>query len=210
MHMWRLRMIAAAILVLVVSGCGRPNPLIGNWKLALAPKDKMAACKALVGLEFTEKTVTTSPTGIPSTVTVTYGRDGDRYLVTEVNGTAFRFKVENDGIEANGCHLVPASAKSNPLLGKWKPVDQGEACRGLQKLEFTEDTMTMKLTDQARREEQDASGKASTAVTYSRDGEYYVATPANGPGDFKFKVEISGIKMFAPQDGQECLLFPAD
>jgi hypothetical protein len=37
MHMWRLRMIAAAVLVLVVSGCtrsNRSNPLIGKWKLA--------------------------------------------------------------------------------------------------------------------------------------------------------------------------------
>ena len=90
MHIRRLWMISAAVLVLVVSGCGKePNPLIGQWKPALADKEKMAACRTLAQVEFTEKTVTSGLGSAKSTVTVAYGRDGDSYLATAGNGQAF-------------------------------------------------------------------------------------------------------------------------
>jgi hypothetical protein len=213
-HTCRLRMIAAAVAVLVVSGCGKSNPLIGKWKLALATKDKMAACKALAGVEFTEKTVTAGLGPGKNTVTVTYGRDGDSYLASAGNGQAFMVKIESGGIEANGCHLVPASAKSNPLVGKWKPVGQDPACSGMEKLEFTEDTMTMMVSEQAQKEEQAPSRKVSFGVSYSRDGEFYVATSANGQAVFRFKPEIGGIEGVnqgeGGNEGGECHFFPAN
>ena len=59
--MWRLRMIAAAALLLAVSGCS--NPLIGKWKLETGPAS--ANCSGgwggeekVVKIAFTEKTVT--------------------------------------------------------------------------------------------------------------------------------------------------------
>ncbi len=237
MHVWRLRVIAAAVLALIASGCGRSNPpssppssppsnpapnppsnpasnpLIGKWQLADQSENDLS-CISLVEVEFTEKTVTTKLGPTRNTVTVTYGHDGDSYLASAGNGQAYRVKVESGGIEANGCHLVPASAKSNPLVGKWKPVGQDPACSGMEKLEFTEDTMTMMVSEQAQKEEQAPSRKVSFGVSYSRDGEFYVATSANGQAVFRFKPEIGGIEGVnqgeGGNEGGECHFFPAN
>ena len=104
MHMWRLRMIAAAVLVLVVSGCGKSNPLIGKWKLAPGPNCKLEGGQ----LEFTEKTMTDGS----GTYVVTYDRDGEFYLVKGNAGfgdMVTRFKVESGGIaeDKDRCHYVP-------------------------------------------------------------------------------------------------------
>jgi ankyrin repeat protein len=110
MHMWLVRMIAASVPVLVVSGYARSdpsNPLIGKWELADQSGNDFG-CISLVKVEFTEKTVTTGLGPTKGTYTVTYGRDGDSYLASAGNGQAFRVKIESGGIEANGCHLVPA------------------------------------------------------------------------------------------------------
>jgi hypothetical protein len=212
-QIWRLRVIAAAVVVLVVSGCGKPNPLIGQWKLALSSKEKMMACKALAGVEFTDKTVTTSLGPTKNTVTVTYDRDGDSYLASAGNGQAYRVKIEPGGIEANGCHLVPAGARSNPLIGDWKPASQdGEGCRGMEKIEFADETMTVILTAQAQREGE-MSRKTSFGVDYSRDGDDYVATSANGQVTFRVTIEPGGIKIHtidaAGASQGFCYLFPA-
>lgn len=108
MHMWRIRMIPAAVLVLVVSGCGRTNPLIGRWKVNSA-QDPDCIINLIDTVEFTEKGMTL-PDGLSrTTYPVTYRRDGDAYLVTKLDGTYIRFKTETGGIEANGCHYVRAN-----------------------------------------------------------------------------------------------------
>ncbi|MGB3550919.1 MAG: hypothetical protein WA993_09520 [Candidatus Binatus sp.] len=114
MHMWRLRMIAAAVLVLVVSGCGKSNPLIGKWKLAPGPNCKLEGGQ----LEFTEKTMTDGS----GTYVVTYDRDGEFYLVKGNAGfgdMVTRFKVESGGIaeDKDRCHYVPEDTAASVLSG---------------------------------------------------------------------------------------------
>lgn len=244
MQMLPLRMIAAAVVALVVSGCGKSNPpsnqssnpsanqsanqtsnlvpnpppsslasnpLIGRWKLADQSENNFA-CVNLVAVEFTEKTITTNGFGpVKNTFTVTYGRDGDSYLASAGNGQAYRVKVESGGIEANGCHLVPASAKSSPLIGKWKLVPgQDEGCREIPKIEFAEETMTLFGTEQGQKGEQ----SLSPAVTYSRDADFYVVTVTKLSGESKVlakvKIESGGIEVFDP-DGKNggCHFAPA-
>jgi hypothetical protein len=128
MHMWLLRMIAAAVLVLVVAGCAKSdpsNPLIGKWELADQSGNDLA-CISLVEVEFTEKTVKTGLGPAKNTFTVTYGRDGDSYLASAGNGQAFRVKIESGGIEANGCHLERWSRLSEQIFR----VDKWSLCRG--------------------------------------------------------------------------------
>jgi len=128
MHMWLLRMIAAAVLVLVVAGCAKSdpsNPLIGKWELADQGGNDLA-CISLVEVEFTEKTVKTGLGPAKNTFTVTYGRDGDSYLASAGNGQAFRVKIESGGIEANGCHLERWSRLSEQIFR----VDKWSLCRG--------------------------------------------------------------------------------
>jgi hypothetical protein len=194
MHMRRLRMIVAAGLVLVVSGCGRPNPLIGKWTLADQSGNDIA-CVNLSKVEFTDKTVTAGIGPTKSTVTVTYGRDGDSYLATAGNGQAYRVTTESGGIEANGCHLIRAIP--NPLVGKWKLAPgQDQQCNRAETIEFTDDTMTVVFTEQEQEAEHLSSRISSAGVTYSRDGEFYVATSVNGTS--KIKIESGGIEMVPP------------
>ncbi len=238
MHVWRLRVIAAAVLALIASGCGRSNPpssppssppsnpapnppsnpasnpLIGKWQLADQSENDLS-CISLVEVEFTEKTVTTKLGPTRNTVTVTYGHDGDSYLASAGNGQAYRVKVESGGIEANGCHLVPASTKSNPLIGKWKLVPgQEEGCRELNQVEFAEATMTMMFTEQGQKTEQLSSPSLSPAVTYGRDGDRYLVTGTLPSGEpkvlAKVKIESGGIEVFDP-DGKNggCHFVPA-
>jgi hypothetical protein len=114
MHMWRLRMIAAAVLVLVVSGCGRSNPFIGKWKLA----SSLNCDYRLAQLELTETSMTvTVKVGfkgevVPHTSAVTYSRDGDFYVATPTteNGPPLRFKFNSPNIVLDsGCILIPAT-----------------------------------------------------------------------------------------------------
>lgn len=245
MHMWRLKILAAAVLVLVVSGCGKSNPpstppsdqsssppsnpsssapsspasnpvsnpLIGKWKLGDQSENNFA-CINLVAVEFTEKTITTNGFGpVKNTFTVTYGRDGDSYLASAGNGQAYRVKVESGGIEANGCHLVPASAKSSPLIGKWKLVPgQDEARCEVDQVEFADAAMTMTFTEQGQKAEQLSSPSVSPAVTYSRDAAFYVVTgtlPSGEPNVLaKVKIESGGIELVDP-DGKGCHFVPA-
>jgi hypothetical protein len=236
MHVWRLNTIAAAVLVLIVSGCGKPsppssppsnpsssapsspasnpasNPLIGKWKLADQSENDLS-CISLVEVEFTEKTVTTMLGPTRNTVTVTYGRDGDSYLASAGNGQAYRIKIESGGIEANGCHLVPASAKSSPIIGKWKLVPgQDEECRELDQVEFAEATMTMTFSEQAQKAGKLSSPTLSPAVTYSRDGDTYSVAGTLPSGESKVlarvKIESGGIEVFDP-GGKGCHFVPA-
>ncbi len=246
MQMLPLRMIAAAVVALVVSGCGKSNPpsnqssnpsanqsanqtsnlvpnpppsslasnpLIGRWKLADQSENNFA-CVNLVAVEFTEKTITTNGFGpVKNTFTVTYGRDGDSYLASAGNGQAYRVKVESGGIEANGCHLVPASAKSSPLIGKWKLVPgQDEARCEVDQVEFADAAMTMTFTEQGQKAEQLSSPSVSPAVTYSRDAAFYVVTgtlPSGEPNVLaKVKIESGGIELVDP-DGKGCHFVPA-
>ena len=118
--------------------------------------------------------------------------------------------MESGGIEANGCHLVPASGKSNALIGNWKLAPgQDEKCRQVEKVEFAEETVTMMFTEQGQKAKQLSSRKVSLGVTYSREGEFYVATSANGP--FRIKIESGGIEM-VPPDGSPggCHFVPAN
>jgi hypothetical protein len=108
MSMWRMKMIAVAVLILVVSGCSRSNPLLGRWKVNSA-QDPGCIIDLIDTVEFTEKGMTL-PDGLSrTTYPVTYRRDGDAYLVTKLDGTYIRFKTETGGIEANGCHYVRAN-----------------------------------------------------------------------------------------------------
>jgi hypothetical protein len=102
-----LRIIVAVGAILAVAGCSKSNPLLGKWKLAPGSNP---ACSVLNGVEFTEKTMTMDLLG-KQMATVTYGRDGERYLVTAPNGI-MAFEKDGNGIKSVTpfeCHLVPAS-----------------------------------------------------------------------------------------------------
>jgi hypothetical protein len=201
-----LQVIVAAVLVFVVSGCGKSNPLVGKWTIADQSNNNLA-CINLVNVEFTDKTVTTGFGPTKSTVTVTYGRDGDSYLATAGNGQAYRVKIESGGIEANGCHLVPGVGKSSPLMGKWKLTPgQDEACRRAETVEFTEDTLTMVFTEQEQKARHLSSPIVSVGVDYSRDGVFYVATSSNGAS--RIKIENGGIVMVPPNGNPGCHFVP--
>ncbi len=101
------RMTLMAVLICVAAGCTKSNPLIGKWKLA---PNASPACAALDGVEFTETSMTMDVLG-KQTASVTYGRDGDHYLVNAPNGT-MTFEKNSDGIKAVSpfeCQLIPAS-----------------------------------------------------------------------------------------------------
>jgi hypothetical protein len=96
----------AAVVIWVVAGCSKSNPLIGKWKLAPAASP---ACAMFDGVEFSEKTMTVNILG-KQTGPVTYGRDGDHYLVNGPNGT-IAFEKNSDGIKSLSpveCQLIPA------------------------------------------------------------------------------------------------------
>ena len=105
--MWYLRITLAAVLVCVAAGCSKSNPLIGKWKLApQAPP----MCAMFDGVEFTDKTMTINVMG-KQTGPVTYGRDGDHYLVNGPSGT-IAFEKNSDGIKSvtpMECQLLPAN-----------------------------------------------------------------------------------------------------
>jgi hypothetical protein len=103
--MWYLRMVLAAVLICVAAGCTKTNPLIGKWKLA--PQAGLA-CAMFDRVEFTEKAMTVNILG-KQTAAVTYGRDGERYLVNGPNGT-MTFEKDSDGIKSVApveCQLIP-------------------------------------------------------------------------------------------------------
>jgi hypothetical protein len=106
--MWSLKGVALVVLVIVFCGCTKSNPLLGKWKRA--PNSDASSCMAFDGIEFTEKTVTMNVFGT-QIATVTYSRDGDRYLVNAPNGT-MAFEKEDGGIKSVApieCHLIPAN-----------------------------------------------------------------------------------------------------
>jgi hypothetical protein len=98
--------ILAAAAVIVLAGCTKSNPLIGKWKLA---PNAPPMCAMLDGVEFTENTMTVDVMGKHS-ANVTYGRDGDHYVVNGPSGS-FSFDKNSDGIKAVApiqCQLLPA------------------------------------------------------------------------------------------------------
>jgi hypothetical protein len=100
------KMILAAVLILVVAGCSKSNPLLGKWKLA---PNSGPECAMLDGVEFTEKTMTLNVLGKQMS-TVSYSRDGSRYLVTVPTGT-MAFEKAGGGIKSVApfdCQLLPA------------------------------------------------------------------------------------------------------
>ena len=99
------RMTLAVVLICVVAGCSKSNPLIGKWKLA---SQANPACAMFDGIEFTDKTMTVNILA-KQTAPVTYGRDGDHYLVNGPNGT-MAFEKNSDGIKTVSpieCQLIP-------------------------------------------------------------------------------------------------------
>jgi len=103
--MWYSRMTLAAVLICLLAGCTKSNPLIGKWKLA--PK-AAPVCGMFDGIEFSEKTMTVNVLG-RQTAPVTYGRDGDHYLANGPNGT-MAFEKNSDGIKSVApveCQLIP-------------------------------------------------------------------------------------------------------
>jgi hypothetical protein len=106
MHMWRLRMIAATVLVLIVSGCGRSHPFIGKW----SPPSSLHCDYHLAKIEFTETTVTaTFHVGFKGaldsrTTAVTYSRDGEFYVATPTvaNNPPVKFRFNSPNIELDG------------------------------------------------------------------------------------------------------------
>jgi hypothetical protein len=111
MHMWRLRMIAVTVLVLIASGCGRSHPFIGTWR----PPSSLNCDSHLAKIEFTETTVTvTFHVGFNGaldsrTTAVTYGRDGEFYVATPTvaNNPPVKFRFNSPNIELDsGCILA--------------------------------------------------------------------------------------------------------
>lgn len=100
-----LRVIVAASLILVVSGCSRSNPLLGKWKLA---PNSGYECFQLSEIEFGDKTMTMATPLTPITSTVTYSHEGDRYSATLANGQVFSFQIESGGLHSvtPDCHLL--------------------------------------------------------------------------------------------------------
>ena len=96
-----------AVLICVAAGCTKANPIIGKWKVA---PPAQAACAMFDGVEFTENTMTVNALG-KQTGSVTYSRDGERYLVNAPNGQ-MAFEKTSDGIKSVSpveCQLIPAS-----------------------------------------------------------------------------------------------------
>jgi hypothetical protein len=106
--MWYVRMIVASLLILVVSGCSKSNPLLGKWKMAPNSGNE---CFQLSEIEFGDKTMTMATPLTPVTATVTYSHDGDTYSATLPNGQVFSFQTESGGLKSVSpeCHLVPAN-----------------------------------------------------------------------------------------------------
>jgi hypothetical protein len=114
MHVWRLRMIAATVLVLTASACGRSHPFIGKWR----PPSSLNCDYRLAKIELTETTViVTAHAGFKGgldshTTAVTYSRDGEFYLATPTTGNErplkFRFKSPNIELDS-GCILAPTN-----------------------------------------------------------------------------------------------------
>lgn len=111
MHVWRLRMLAATVLVLIVSGCGRSHPFIGKW----SPPSSLNCDNRLAKIELTETTMTlTVHAGFNGaldsrTTAVTYSRDGEFYvaITTAGNDPVLKFKFNSPNIElAGGCILA--------------------------------------------------------------------------------------------------------
>jgi len=109
-----LRMIAAAVLVLVVSGCGRSHPFIGKWK----PPSSLNCDYRLANIELTETAMTvTVHVGFSGaldshTTAVTYSRDGEFYVATPTagNGPPLRFRFNSpDIVLDSGCVLSPTN-----------------------------------------------------------------------------------------------------
>jgi hypothetical protein len=91
--------------------------------------------------------------------------------------------------------VVAGCSKSNPLLGKWKlAANSGNECFQMSGLEFGDKTVTIATP----------LAPVTAAVTYSRDGDKYLATLPNGQV-FAFQTESSGIKSVEPV----CHLVPA-
>src|SRR5277367_2232193 len=89
------RMTLMAVLICVAAGCSKSNPVLGKWKLA---PNASPACSALDGVEFNETSMTMDVVG-KQTANVTYGRDGDHYLVNAPNGT-IAFEKIRGGIKS--------------------------------------------------------------------------------------------------------------
>ena len=107
-------MILAAVLVLVVSGCGRSHPFVGKWK----PPSSFNCDYQMAQIELTETTMTvTVHVGFKGEVVshatpVTYTRDGDFYVATPNagNGPPLKFKFNSPNIVLDsGCVLAPVS-----------------------------------------------------------------------------------------------------
>ena len=117
MHMWLVRMITAAVPVLVVSGYARSDPsdpFIGKWK----PPSSLNCDYRIANIELTETTMTVAVhVGFSGalnshTTAVTYSRDGEFYVATPTagNGPALRFKFNRpDIVLDSGCVLAPAN-----------------------------------------------------------------------------------------------------
>jgi len=100
------RMIVACAAIVAVAGCSKSNPLLGKWKLA---PNQGNECFQLGEIEFGDQTMTMATPLAPVTMTVTYSRDGDNYLVSGSSGQAFQFQTESGGIKSVSpeCHLIP-------------------------------------------------------------------------------------------------------
>ncbi len=92
--------------------------------------------------------------------------------------------------------VVSGCSKSNPLLGKWKLApNSSNECFQLGAIEFGDKTMTMATP----------LAPVTVAATYSREGDRYSATLANGQV-FSFQTESGGLRSVAP----DCHLVPAN
>jgi hypothetical protein len=91
--------------------------------------------------------------------------------------------------------IVSGCSKSNPLLGKWKLApNSGNECFQMSGVEFGEKTVTIATP----------LSPVTAAVTYSRDGDKYLATLPNGQV-LSFQTESGGLKSVEPV----CHLVPA-
>ena len=101
-------MVITFVLILVVSGCSKSNPLLGKWKLAPNSGNE---CFQLSEIEFGDKTMTMATPLAPVTAAVTYSNDGDKYSAMLPNGQFFSFQTESGGLRSVSpdCHLVPAN-----------------------------------------------------------------------------------------------------
>jgi hypothetical protein len=97
--------------------------------------------------------------------------------------------------------IVSACGRSHPFIGKWRPPSSRNCDYRLEKIELTETTVIVMVHVGFN----GGLDSHTTAVTYSRDGEFYLATPTAGnERPLKFRLNRPNIELDSGCIFSEC------